>query len=427
MNKNFLSLPDFTNNDSVFKAIITLRRMLHAMPETGFYEWKTMEFLINLLKDTKGSITFMSQETAQNLRTLIPKIDKPHKFLGTDVTVTGFKITFNLDPENKKTKKHLAVRSDIDGLSIPESSDPKHVPARYGFNAVNGAMHACGHDGHMAIALMSALWVNANLALLYKSDLSAISFIFQPAEEGCRGALAVIDSGFLQDIDFIYCYHLGLGVPSGYIVPCPSDFLASCKFTLEVFGKKSHAGHPELGINALKVTASFIEKALNLLDLKKGLYVNMSNLHCEGACNVIPDHCSLDGEIRVLDEKNLDHLYFQIEKIIANESNAVPGSSYQLLKKGVGLGIRQDTALCKKVEHAAHKLKLNVMPHFKFNASEDASQLIRHLQKQGKQGCYFMIGSDIAAPHHNSSFDFDEKSLINGFNVIKELILSELP
>ena len=109
MNKNFLSLPDFTNNDSVFKAIITLRRMLHAMPETGFHEWKTMEFLINLLKDTKGSITFMSQETAQNLRTLIPKIDKPHKFLGTDVTVTGFKITFNLDPENKKTKKSLLL------------------------------------------------------------------------------------------------------------------------------------------------------------------------------------------------------------------------------------------------------------------------------------------------------------------------------
>ena len=67
------------------------------------------------------------------------------------------------------------------------------------------------------------------------------------------------------------------------------------------------------------------------------------------------------------------------------------------------------------------------MPEFKFNASEDASQLIRHLQKQGKLGCYFMIGSDIANSHHNSSFDFDEKSLINGFNVIKELILSELP
>ena len=94
--------------------------MLHAMPETGFHEWKTMEFLINLLKDTKGSITFMSQETAQNLRTLIPKIDKPHKFLGTDVTVTGFKITFNLDPENKKTKKLSArILTDCPSLKVP--------------------------------------------------------------------------------------------------------------------------------------------------------------------------------------------------------------------------------------------------------------------------------------------------------------------
>ena len=427
MNKNLFSLPDFTNNDSVLKELIALRRILHRTPETGFHEWKTMELLIDLIKDTQGTITFMPQETAQHLCTLIPKADKPHKFLGTDVSVTGFKLTFNLDPQNKKVKKHLAIRSDIDGLSIPESSDPMHLPAKLGFNAINGAMHACGHDGHMAIALMSALWVNTNLSLLYESDLSAISFIFQPAEEGCRGALAVIDSGFLQDIDLIYCYHLGLGVPSGYIVPCPSDFLASCKFTLEVFGKKSHAGHPELGINALKVTASFIEKALSLLDLKKGLYVNISNLHCEGACNVIPDHCFLEGEIRVLDEENLDLLYSQIEQIIANESKAVPGSYYQLLKKGVGLGIKQDEKLCKKVAEAALKLKLNIMPEFKFNASEDASQLIRHLQKQGKLGCYFMIGSDIANSHHNSSFDFDEKSLINGFNVIKELILSELP
>lgn len=427
MNKNLFSLTDFTSSDSIFKEIISLRRMLHTIPETAFHEWKTMELLIDLIKDTQGTITFMPQETAQHLCTLIPKVDKPHNFLGTDVTVPGFKLTFNLDPENKKTKKHLAIRSDIDGLPIPESADLKHVPAKFGFNAKNGAMHACGHDGHMAIALMSALWVNANLSLLYKTDLSALSFIFQPAEEGCRGAFAVIDSGFLQDIDLIYCYHLGLGVPSGYIVPAPSGFLASCKFSLEVFGKKSHAGHPELGVNALKVTASFIEKALALLDLKKGLYVNISNLHCEGASNVIPDHCSLDGEIRVLDEKNLNLLYSQIEQIIANETKAVPGSSCRLIKKGVGLNIKQDEKLCKKVEKAALKLKLNIMPEFKFNASEDASQLISHLQKRGKEGCYFMIGSDITAPHHNSSFDFDEKSLINGFNVIKELILSELP
>ena len=204
MNKNLFSLPDVTNNDSVLKELIALRRILHRTPETGFHEWKTMELLIDLIKDTQGTITFMPQETAQHLCTLIPKADKPHKFLDTDVTVTGFKLTFNLDPQNKKVKKHLAIRSDIDGLSIPENSDPRHLPAKLGFNAVNGAMHACGHDGHMAIALMSALWVNANLSFLYESDLSAISFIFQPAEEGCRGALAVIDSGFLQDIDLIY-------------------------------------------------------------------------------------------------------------------------------------------------------------------------------------------------------------------------------
>ena len=427
MNKNLFSLPNFTNSDSIFRELISLRRMLHTIPETAFHEWQTMELLIDLIKDTNGTITFIPQETAQHLCTLIPKVDRPHKFLDTDVTVPGFKLTFNLDPENKKTKKHLAIRSDMDGLPIPECSDLKHIPAKLGFNAINGAMHACGHDGHMAIALMSALWVNANLSLLYKTNLSALSFIFQPAEEGCRGALAVIDSGFLQDIDLIYCYHLGLGVPSGYIVPSPSGFLASCKFSLEVFGKKSHAGHPELGVNALKVTASFIEKVLVLLDPNEGLYVNISNLHCEGACNVIPDHCSLDGEIRVIDEANLDLLYSQIEKIIAAESKAVPGSSYRLLKKGVGLNIKQNAELCKIVEKAAQKLNLKIMQNFKFNASEDASQLISHLQKRGKQGCYFMIGSDIAAAHHNSSFDFDEKSLINGFNVVKELILSKLP
>lgn len=427
MNNNLFFSRDFTNESTLFNTISSIRRSLHRNPETGFNEWQTMLFLLGVLKDTKGTITFIPKETAQHIKHLMTGNGAAHVFSGTEITVPGFKLTFNLDPDNQKDKKHLAFRTDMDALPIAESSDPEHFPALQGFNSVNGAMHACGHDGHMAIAVTAALWVNANLKLLYQSDLSAISFIFQPAEEGCKGAFAILDAGFLDDIDLLYCYHLGMGLPSKYISPRPGRFLSSCKFSLEVLGKKSHAGHPELGVNALKVTASFIDKALNLLDVKKGLYVNISNLHCEGPCNVIPDHCTLDGEIRVIEEKELEHLYAKIENILETESKAVSGSSYKLQKKGVGLSIRQDEDLCLAVTAAAQASGLVIAADYNFNASEDASQLIRYLQKRGKKGCYFLIGSNIAAPHHNSSFDFDEQSLLYGFKIIRELILREIP
>ena len=409
----------------VFENLKNNRRFLHAHPELAFNEWNTMSFLIDKLKETHGKFSFISQEVAISLAKLTDTPLSEHSFLNEKAFLPGFKLTFNLDPNKTKIKYHIAIRADLDALPIIEDQSIKHFPFINNFCSVNNAMHACAHDGHLAIALQSALFVNDNIKLFEKSKLSAISFIFQPAEEGCRGAQAIIKAGFLDDIDEIFCYHLGLGLKSGFIAPTPHGFLSSIKFHLNIYGKKSHAGRPQEGVNALQVMSAIVQKALKLLVVKEGIYINFSNLHCPGACNIIPDFCSTDGEIRVRDEKNLDPLYRNVTNIIESESKNLTGSNFELIKKGYGIDIKQDIKLCDLVRKTALTLHLNIQDDFSFNASEDASLLIRQVQKQGGYGCYFIIGSDIKAQHHHSCFDFDENSLLYGYRLITDLILEK--
>ncbi len=145
-----------------------------------------------------------------------------------------------------------AFRVDMDALDLNEQHDDRHRAHRDHFASCNaGMMHACGHDGHTAIGLGLA-----HVLKQYAAQLNGvIKLIFQPAEEGTRGARAMVAAGVVDEVDYFTAIHIGTGVPVGTVV-CGDNFMATTKFDVQFSGVAAHAGgKPEDGRNALLAAA----------------------------------------------------------------------------------------------------------------------------------------------------------------------------
>ncbi len=141
----------------------------------------------------------------------------------------------------------------MDALDLSEALDDSHRPFRDGFASCNpGMMHACGHDGHTTIGLGLA-----QVLKQYEAQLNGtIKLIFQPAEEGTRGARAMVAAGALDGVDYFTAIHIGTGVPEGTVICGSDNFMATTKFDVRFTGVAAHAGgKPEEGRNALLAAA----------------------------------------------------------------------------------------------------------------------------------------------------------------------------
>lgn len=127
----------------------------------------------------------------------------------------------------------------MDALDLNEQHDDSHRPHRDHFASCNaGMMHACGHDGHTAIGLGLA-----HVLKQYAAQLNGvIKLIFQPAEEGTRGARAMVAAGVVDDVDYFTAIHIGTGVPAGTVVCGGDNFMATTKFDVQFSGVAAHAG-----------------------------------------------------------------------------------------------------------------------------------------------------------------------------------------
>lgn len=107
--------------------------------------------------------------------------------------------------DSGKPGKTIALRFDIDCVNVTETRSPEHIPNKEGFASINdGFMHACGHDSHITIGLGVALWIAQN-----KDKLTGkVKIVFQPAEEGVRGAAAIAQSGIIDDADYFASSHI---------------------------------------------------------------------------------------------------------------------------------------------------------------------------------------------------------------------------
>lgn len=309
----------------------------------------------------------------------------------------------------------VALRVDMDANDLVEAAEEKHRPCREGFASVNaGAMHACGHDGHTAIGL----GVAEVLAGLKDRLAGTVKLIFQPAEEGVRGAKAMVARGVVDDVRYIVGAHLGVTMRKTGQVACRTEgFLATTKLDAAFTGVPAHAGAaPETGRNAILAAAT---ATLNLHAIsrhgKGASRVNVGVIQGGTGRNVIPAQALIKVETRGATTEINEYVYGEAIRII-QAAAAMYGCSVTTQLMGGAAGCQNDAALATRVEAVVKRqgLLTEILPAGNIGGSEDCTYFMERVQQNGGQATYVMFGTELAAGHHDGFFDINEDALVPG-------------
>lgn len=306
----------------------------------------------------------------------------------------------------------VALRMDMDANDLVEAEDEKHRPFREGFASINkGAMHACGHDGHTAVGL----GVAEVLAEMQSQLGGTLKLIFQPAEEGVRGAKAMLDRGVVNDVDYIVGAHLGVTLRKTGQLACRTEgFLATTKFDAIFTGTPAHAGAaPEAGRNAILAAATAV---LNLHAISRhsqgASRVNVGVIQGGTGRNVIPATAVIKVETRGATTAINEYVHREAVRII-EAAAAMQGVQVKVELMGGAAGCDNDAALVERVRRVAERQQLfrEIVPAGNIGGSEDCTYFMERVQRNGGQAAFIMVGTELTAGHHESLFDFNEDAL----------------
>jgi amidohydrolase len=367
--------------DNLQTELVTWRRNIHQKPELGFQEHLTAAFI-------------SKQLTAWSI---------PHQ---TGIAKTGIVAII----EGKKPGKVIAIRADMDALPIQEANQVSYRSQH------DGKMHACGHDGHIAIALGTAYYLNQQ-----KEHLSGtVKIIFQPAEEGPGGAKPMIEAGVLKnpDVDAIIGLHLWNNLPLGSVGVRSGALMAAVEcFRLQISGKGGHGAMPDQTIDSIVVGSqivsalqTIVSRNINPLD---AAVVTVGEFHGGTALNVIADSVTLSGTVRYFNPQLESVIGQRIEAIIAGICQS-HGATYKLDYWQLYPPTVNHPEIAQLVASVANEVvetPMGVVPECQTMGGEDMSFFLQQVP-----GCYFFVGSanaklGLTYPHHHPCFDFDETAL----------------
>lgn len=413
--------------------IINLRRDFHKYAESGWLEFRTTskiaEFLENnnikilMGKDIINTDFVMGYPNDFQIETAkkaaikqggkLDYIEKTNNYTG----VVGI-----LDTGKKG--KTIALRFDIDANKIEESKAENHRPFKEGFFSVNqDSAHCCGHDGHMAIGLTCAKILSQMRGKLN----GKIIFIFQPAEEGVRGGKAVVKSGILNGVDYFLSGHIGFkALNINEIKVGIGGFLATKKMKVSFNGNSAHAGaSPEQGNNAI-LAAAFATVAMHTMcqDGRGLARVNVGTFDGGTSSNIVAENAEINMEVRGETQEICQDVYEKCVKAI--EGAAIMFNVKSKIELcGEAISCESEKSLSDFTQNIAEKLypQDKIENTCDFGASEDATFYINEVNQNGGKAEYILFGTEIAAPHHNNKFDFNEDVLIKGVNIYTNLVL----
>ncbi|WP_049079306.1 M20 family metallo-hydrolase [Klebsiella michiganensis] len=319
----------------------------------------------------------------------------------------------------------LAFRVDMDALDLNEQHDDSHRPHRDRFASCNdGMMHACGHDGHTAIGLGLA-----HVLKEYAAQLNGtMVLIFQPAEEGTRGARAMVAAGVLDEVDYFTAIHIGTGVPAGTVVCGGDNFMATTKFDVQFSGVAAHAGgKPEDGRNALLAAAQAALALHSIAPHSAGASrVNVGVMQAGTGRNVVPSSALLKVETRGETDAINQYVFERAKQAIAGAA-IMYETSYQLQLMGAATSsapspawvdyLRQQTAQVPGVKQAVDRIAAPA-------GSEDATLMMARVQERGGLASYMIFGTELSAGHHNQKFDFDENVMTLAVETLARVALN---
>ncbi len=361
--------------------LVKYRRDLHKIPEIDFELPKTIQYIKKVLEQYKCEV-----------------------FSPCRSSVCAF-----FDCGKEKT---TAFRADMDALPIDEKTNAEYASGHL------GKMHACGHDGHMAVLLAFADFVNSEIKNLPRNIL----LVFQPAEETTGGAKLICESGVFEkyNADRIFGLHLWPELEAGQLASRADALMAkSSETTLTVEGKSTHIARYTEGSDAMITAAKFLCRAYETIEKlteEEECLLKFGRFESGTVRNAISGKSVLMGSLRVFSNEMFATAVKRLEEI-ADEEAEKTGCSVKL---GFSQGyppVRNDNELYELCLKAAPNVTSLEKPLL---IAEDFSFYQQHIK-----GVFFLLGTGTGIPLHADTFDFDESVLENGIELFKRLAFIE--
>ena len=373
-------------SDELFPQLLAWRRDFHQHPELGFQEVRTAGIVADHLRDLGLEVS-------------------------TGVGKTG--VVAMVEPDEvEPDAPTVLLRFDMDALPIHEANDVAYRSQN------DGVMHACGHDGHTAIGMGVAQVLNKR-----RGDLKGrVKLVFQPAEEGLGGAQAMIADGVMEGPtpSAAFGLHLWSRLPLNQIVVQSGPLWASAgRFELTIHGQGGHGAMPHETIDATMIASQIVVAWQSIvarnIDPANTAVITVGTFNSGDASNVISAKAELTGTIRAFDPAIERQIIQRMEEVASGLCQAF-GATYAF-SCDMGVGVTQNSeegAALMETVAAGLVGEENVIQITPMMVAEDMSEFLNRAP-----GCFIIVGAsdpaqEMHSPHHNPTFDFDERMMPTG-------------
>ncbi len=369
--------------------LVATRRDLHQHPELGFQETRTSTLVAEQLQDLGYQVR-------------------------TGVGRTGVVAV------KDGGGRCVMLRADMDALPVEEANDVPYMSRH------PGRMHACGHDGHVAMGLEAARRLAA-LALP-----GTVKFAFQPAEEVSNGAQAMIAGGVLEGprVDAAFGIHLWNDLPVGTIGIMPGPIMASVdEFEITILGQGGHAAAPHQTIDPVLVAAHVVTALQSLVSRRRNPFeegvVSVTQVSAGHAFNVTPGRAELRGTVRTFGGRFWEEAPRLVEET-ARGLAAAFGAEAEVRYRRLSGPLVNDPKMTELMRSVAEEIVgKDRVTGVRTMGGEDMSYFLRQVP-----GCFAFVGSASpgrkASPHHSATFDIDEDALPIGTELLSQMAVRYL-
>ncbi|MCT4564493.1 MAG: M20 family metallopeptidase [Maledivibacter sp.] len=376
--------------------IIAIRRKIHENPELAFQEYKTTQTIIDELSDCDVDIKRYGLET-------------------------GLVVILKGDKEGKT----IAFRADMDALRIEEKSGLSFS------SKIDGVAHMCGHDIHTS-TLLGCIKVLSKL----KNEISGrIIFIFQPAEEGLRGANSIIRTGVFDEyaIDYITTIHCWPEIKAGTIGLKAGPMMASSNMLeITIKGKGTHAAHPHKGVDPILIS-SYIINGLQSISSREiaptdPIIVSITKIEAGSSHNIVPEEVKMYGTVRTITNETQEIISDIVTRIVENTASAYRADATVVIEEKTSPLIADETLVKELKRCAENSIGVDNIVDLKEPSmgSEDFAKYLEFCK-----GALIRLGTksenyQTQLPLHNPRTIFDEKAIETGMKVICSFALDYL-
>lgn len=368
------------------------RRHLHAHPEIGFDCHQTAAFVVERLKEFG--------------------ITEIHEGIATSGVVAII--------DGQGDGPTIGLRADMDALPMTEETGLDHA------STIDGAMHACGHDGHTTMLLGTAKYLAET-----RNFVGRVALIFQPAEENYGGAGVMVDEGVLDrfDIGQIYALHNAPDLPVGYFSTTPGAIMAAVD-TIHIHfeGVGGHGAYPHETIDPVVAAVSTAQAIQTIVsrnhDTRGLLVISVTQIHTGSADNIVPQTAYLNGTVRTFDKDVQAMVKRRLQEIV--DGQAASFGVKAVLDYEVGYPATFNAAA--ETEFAANVAREVSGPDAVIAdqpAEMGAEDFAFFLEK--RSGSYLFVGNGDSAGLHNTAYDFNDEVSVTGASFFARLVETAQP